>query len=140
MKVIRSLPGADIHREIEHRFTAFNQRVPSSKGRRYPRELVDLVCQAAAGGTRPAELSRLTGAATSVVSGWIKAARPSAAPRRLEVVKSHGAATAEAKPVATPIVVRLPSGIVVEFFDSEALTATLLTRLSRLEVAHAASR
>lgn len=139
MKLVR-VPQADgLQAEVKKRFADFNRSRPPSKGRRYPDDLRQLVCQAAALGIKVSELSRLTGLSVTGIRRWVPKASTTlaAAPRRLEVV----AADETLSPVrALAVVVRLPSGVIIELSDGRALTSGLLAALNALEVRHAASR
>lgn len=140
MKLARVPQAEELVGEVRRRFADFNRSRPPSKGRRYPDELRQLVCQAAAQGCKVAELGRLTGLSASGVRRWlpkVKATRPAVAARRLEVI-----APDVAPPLAcsSVIVVRLPSGVTMEFAEGRALTSELVTTLMDLEVRHATAR
>jgi hypothetical protein len=57
-------------------------------------------------------------------------------PRRLEIVpEDRGMALA-----LNPLLIRLPSGVVIELRDGSALTPSLIQALANVEVNHVASR
>ena len=147
----------DLRVLIQDRFAEFNRHSSPSRGRKYPQELKDLVRQGAAAGIKPGELKRLSGMSDTAIKGALSkkggqiprqaAAVPKlvpavmraaakAAPRRLEVVQT----TTHAPCLTQPIVVRLKSGVAIEFADSSQLTSAFLATLSAMEVGHAASR
>ncbi len=136
MKLVHAQQADDLQCEIKRRFTEFNRSGPPSQGRRYPRELKELICQAGVQGVKPAILVRLTGLSTSAVTRWLATAAPApVAARRLAVVD-----TSPPREVIAPIIVRLPSGVTLELSDGRSLNSELLAALNTLEVRHAASR
>lgn len=139
MKLVRVPETDSLLAEVKKRFADFHRSRPPAKGRRYPVDLRHLVCNAAAVGIKLSELSRLTGLSVTGLSRWVPKAStaPAAAPRRLEVVAADEAVSSIP---ALPIVVRLPSGIIIELADGRALTTGLLAALSAPEVRHAAAR
>ena len=141
MKLARVPQAEDLVSEVRRRFADFNRSRPPTKGRRYPGELRQLVCQAAAQGCKVAELGRLTGLSPSGLRRWLPKAerlRPES-PRRLEVVAADTLPTPTKAP-AIAVVVRLPSGVTFEFADGRALTGDLVSTLIATEVRHAAAR
>ena len=136
MKLVRVPQGDGLQAELKRRFADFNRL--AGKTRRYPKELKDLVRQAAIEGCKVPELSRLTGLSGSGVRSWLPRAgspRPAEA-RRLEVTR----AGAEASTLAAVVVVRLPSGVTIELADGRLLTGDLLSMLGAAEGRHAATR
>lgn len=119
---------------LKNRFLEFNQQHPRLRGRRYPPELRELICQGRSAGLRQVDIQRLTGMSLTAIKHALKEAkRRVVAPRRLEVV---------AKPdehCQTPrtLTVRLPSGVTIELADVKMLTVTLLASLSSLEASNA---
>ena len=138
MKLVR-VQSDDLQSEIKKRFADFNKGSSPSKGRRYPRELKELVCTAGAQGLEPVTICRLTGLSSSAAKRWLAGGGPASfVPRRLAVVDTRAGSRRLSS--AAVVVVRLPSGITIEMSDSRALSADLLAALSSLEVRHAASR
>ena len=136
----------DLQNLIKNRFSEFNRRSAPSRGRKYPTELRELVCQGIAAGIRPVELKRLTGMSQTAIRFALSNAKPIkpkmattsaklAKPRLLEVVgfPSMGASI-------STLIIRLPSGISIELLDPSMLTPALQAAQSSLEVNHASSR
>ena len=135
MKLVRTPTADDLQDEIKKRFAKYNGTRPPSRGRRYPSELKELVCHGGSQGLKVATLCRLTGLSSTAVHRWIKAVpAPPTTARRLAVTHANPPAA-----VASPVVVRLPSGVTIELGDSRVLNGDLLATLSTLEVRHAAS-
>lgn len=125
---------------IKTRFTEFNRQSSPSRGRRYPPELRELVQRGHAAGIGPMELKRLSGMSETAIKCILVKVKSIAkskpvASRRLEVV----GLPFEPRQKMSPLTVRLPSGVTIEFADPSMLTATLLSALSSLEVRHATS-
>jgi hypothetical protein len=142
MKLVSSQRSDDLQTKIKSRFAEFNRSSSPSKGRRYPEELQKLVRQALEDGVGPTVVRDLTGISSTALQRWSKAAKPArarrltkpSAPRRLAVVRDVAGKR------RSPIVVRLPSGVSIEFGDGTDLNADLLTTLGRLGVARATTR
>ena len=133
-------PIAELQNLIKNRFAEFNRQSSPSRGRRYPPELRELVQRGHAAGIGPMELKRLSGMSETAIKyilAKVKAIAKSKplAPRRLEVV----GLPFEPRQKLVPLIVRLPSGVTIEFSDASMLTATLLSALSSLEIKHATS-
>ncbi len=129
-------PIAELQNLIKNRFAEFNRQSSPSRGRRYPHELRELVQRGSAAGIGPMELKRLSGMSETAIKcilAKVKTKAKPLAPRRLEVV---GLPVEQS---TSPLIVRLPSGVTIEFADASMLTVTLLSALSSLEVKHAAS-
>lgn len=142
MRIVSAQRSDDIQARVRARFGEFNRTSSSSKGRKYPEELRALVSQASAEGVEISTLCKLTGASSTAVARWCRAPkalssrRPlkPATSRRLEVVGSDIAKRHQ------PIVVRLPSGVSIEFGDGAALSGDFLVTLASLGGNHATSR
>lgn len=138
MKLAISQGPDDLHSMIRTRFIEFNKGGVPARGCKYPKELKDLVREAAASGTDLSTLCQLTGVSAKTMVRWIKvvkpqtprrASKPPIASRRLEVVAT----------THSSITVRLLSGVTIEFGDAAALTGDLLKALAALEAGRAAS-
>jgi hypothetical protein len=130
---------------IKERFADFNRGSSPSRGRKYPVELRELVCQGSLTGIPPGDLEKLSGMSSTAVKRAMAlkasrhpgSARPKPeAPRRLEVV---GAVAAGRQP-ASAVMIRLPSGVTIDLGDPSGLTTALLGTLAYLEAPHVASR
>lgn len=148
MKLVTAQRADDLLSRIKTRFADFNKASQPRKGRKYPDELMAMVRQAIREGAAAPALCQITGVSSSAMSRWARAAEVEAAParrperavrppRRLDVV---GQGTPKAVPAKGPVVVRLPSGVTIDFADGSALDSGLLAALAALEVSHAASR
>lgn len=138
----------DVRKRIKEAFTEFNRNSAPSHGRRYPIELRQLIFQGHLAGLKPKELMRLSGMSSTAVtyatkknsrSGALlphKQKSKSLAPRRLEVVSE----LVEPVEDRSPLVIRLPSGVVLELRDGTALTSSLIHVLANVEVNHVTSR
>jgi hypothetical protein len=142
MRLISARGSDDIQVRLKARFTEFNRSSSPSQGRKYPVELQALVRQASSEGIELSTLGQLTGASPTALARWCKAAEVAPARRltkplkvrRLEVVRP------DVDKRTSSIVVRLPSGVSIEFADGAVLGADLLTSLATLGGSHAASR
>lgn len=160
MKTIHA-QAEHIQSEIRLRFGELNKLGRPSKQRRYPNELKQLVCRAHSQGVQVKTLSQLSGLSSTRIKLWLEKAATIAKPprvRRLAVVEAivtpevkantaleslplspaGGARRGLAKTLA-PVVIRLPSGVVIELGESCALNAALLASLSALGGGHASS-
>ena len=141
MKLISARVSDNIQVRVKAGFAEFNGSSSPSKGRKYPEELQSLVRQAYSEGVELSTLGHLTAASKTALARWCKAtevapARHPTKPlkaRRLEVVRP------DVDKRTSSIVVRLPSGVSIEFADGAALGADLLTSLATLGGGHAAS-
>lgn len=142
MRIVSAQRSDDIQARVKARFGEFNRTSSPSRGRKYPKELRALVSQASAEGVELSTLGELTGASSTALARWCQAAklppprrpRPPAKSRRLEVVGGD----ADKRP--QPILVRLPSGVSIEFGDGAVLSGDFLVTLATLGVNHATSR
>lgn len=137
MKLVHAPNSDQLQNEIRKRYAEFNCSRPPSKGRRYPRELKELVRHGCSQGLKVATLRRLTGLSSSAIKRWHKegiGASAPPAPRRLAVTDSSPLPS-----LVCAVVVRLPSGVTIELSDSCALNRDLLAGLAALEVRHATS-
>ena len=136
MKLVRTQENDYLQLEIRQRFAEFNSSHPLTPGRRYPKDLKELICNASANGLKLHVLCRLTGISKGVIKQWLSLGVPAAAaPRRIAVV--------EASPLVTKaslIIIRLPSQVTIELVDCQSLTSGLLSALCAIEVRDAASR
>lgn len=141
MKIVQAKQVEVLQSEIKQRFTEFNRSSSTSKRRRYPDELKELLQQAYAQGVKVGTLCRLAGVSRPVVKGWLAPTEASAPvkARCLAVVNSAAAPARAAVPVAA-VVVRLPSGVTIELVDSRALSPDLLAGLCNRGGGHATSR
>ena len=137
MKLAASVqPLTDLQNLIKNRFAEFNRQSSPSRGRKYPPELRELICRGSEAGIGPMDLRRLSGMSdTAIKCTLAKVKSKPMASRRLEVV----GLPVESRQRASPLIVRLPSGVTIELADTAMLTTTLLGALGRLEVNHAAS-
>ena len=143
MRIVSAQRGDDIQVKIKAKFGEFNRTSSPSKGRKYPKELQTLACQASAEGVTLSTLCELTGASSTALTRWCQAVKapsprrqlPPPKARRLEVVGS------DVDKRHQPIVVRLPSGVSIEFGDGAVLSGDFLVTLATLGGNHhAASR
>lgn len=138
MKVPHDIESKEVLRTLlEKRFAEFNRKSPSVNGRRYPRELQELVRRGKKCGITYSELQRLTGmSATAITSAIRKVKDTVSSPKRLEVIGT----TTKQQSDTNVFTIRLPSGVCIELSKAELLTPTLLITLAKLEVHHVASR
>ena len=152
MTMVRSQNNKPLETKIQTRFAKFNQKVPPAKGRRYPKELRELVKQGRVHGLSAEKICQLTGISKSTAIRLCTVASKASAkrsekiavnsspkggvivPRRLEVVGFPPDMR-----LAIPVVVRFTSGVTIELYDTNLLTADLLKNLQTLGVTHASS-
>jgi hypothetical protein len=136
---------------IKGTFGEFHRKSIRSTGIRYPKELHELIVQGHMAGIGKAELILLSGMSRCSVSNSIErkhqyseknrgSSEKKVPPRRLEVVPN----AAKSRGPQEPLIIRLPSGVVLELTDETLLTPSLLKTLAgvefREEVQHAPSR
>jgi hypothetical protein len=141
---------------IKDGFAEFNRDSVATRGRQYPVHLRELIAQGYLAGLKRQELRNLSGMSycaldyairspslrgEKIVSKENPSAKPSdksrrIQPRRLEIVpEDRGMA-----PALNPLLIRLPSGVVIELRDGSALTPSLIQALAKVEANHVASR
>ncbi len=142
MKLVSAHRWDELQTKLKSRFGEFNRTSSASQGRRYPEELRALVRQAIAEGADPVALRQITGISPTAMKQWVSGRTPAStrrtdkpsAPRRLEVIDDKASKRQAA------IVVRLQSGITIEFGDRADLNADFLAVLATLGRSHAAAR
>ena len=147
MRLNHKFGSYDLEREIKKRFADFGRINPPSKTRRFPSDLVEIVCRATIQGIDTPTLCQWTGASAATINRWLKKTEAKVKqPRRLEVIHDRPAELQLAPPgpsascLHSAVIVRLPSGVTIELRDSRALHGDFLKALSTLEVNHATSR
>ena len=134
MKLKSANQSSSLQSEIKRRFSEYSRSNPSSKGRRFPLELKELVARGRGEGLKVALLCRLTGVSKGAITRWSEAAVKDTEVRKLSV--------ASERPSSTPnssVVIRLSSGVTIEFRDGQSLEVGLLRTLNSLEVSNASS-
>ncbi len=140
----------EIRTSIKERFAEFNRLTPARHGRRYPEELRELIRKGSVAGIEVRELVELSGMSVKGVNlaigkrkksyakitgnGAKHSGKPS--PKRLDVFSER----VESSQSRCPLVIRLPSGIVIETTEGSSLTPSLLQVLAKVEVSCVASR
>lgn len=136
----------ELKTNIKERFAEFNRNSVASTGRQYPKDLRALIIQGHIAGLKRSALNALSGMSTTAISYAIKSNKVGShhpksthikkTPRRLEVV----ADVLPSRSNRNPLVIRLPSGVILELADETLLTPSLIHTLTNVEVHHAPSR
>lgn len=141
MKLSRIQPHQDIREKVRAAFSEFSKTNPANKWRRFPAELRALVREAYLLGVSKTDLVTLAGISISSVDRWCSGdSKVKALPVPLEAKARVLEVTGPATESPAGFVVRLPSGMVIEFNEGTVFSAELFTVLCRSEVGHASSR
>ena len=130
--------------KITRKFAEYNLSVPVSRGRKVPDKLKRLAMQGYTEGSDVDQLALLTGMSRGTMYRWIKEYDKTAPSkkipvRKLAVVTESSTPAPAPAPASIPIVVRLTSGVTIEFANSRLLDTDFLRSLCALGVGDASS-